>query len=281
MLATKPIPSPSARLLFFPSSDTEYVFFENSVTVPFTPTPAFSLTNAWWLADSALLSYWPPEQARSAFTHGGFGDTQFFSVDSTQCYVASTDSFVVVSFRGTEITQLEDDLTDARAELVTWSVGGRVHQGFAGALESVWQSLELYLRSLPRVAVWFTGHSLGAALATLAAMRWRILGGDVGGIYTVGSPRVGDAAFADACDRALHGLCFRYVNGSDSVTQCPPEEWGYRHVGEQRSIGGASASHPVLAGLEAPFLDHTPRRYATLIWNELANSAVAGPSSHS
>ncbi len=192
--------------------------------------------------------------------------------------MASTDTLAIVGFRGTEITHLEDDLSDAEAKLVVWSTGGRVHQGFAGALESVWQPLQAYLASLRREAVWFTGHSLGAALATLAAARWKSLGGDVGGVYTIGSPRVGDGEFADTFEPALAGRCFRYVNGNDGVTQVPFEAWGYRHVGLQLSIGGASAPHPVLIGLEAPFVDHTPRRYATLIWNELAAGAATGVS---
>ena len=135
--------------------------------------------------------------------------------------MASTDTLAIVGFRGTEITHLEDDLSDAEAKLVVWSTGGRVHQGFAGALESVWQPLQAYLASLRREAVWFTGHSLGAALATLAAVRWKSLGGDVGGVYTIGSPRVGDGEFADTFEPALSGRCFRYVNGNDGVTQNP------------------------------------------------------------
>ena len=278
MLTTKPVPQPSARLLFLPSSDTEYVFFENGDDVPFNPSPVFSPINAWWLADTALLAYWPPDQARSTFRRGGFDHTQFFTNGSTQCYVASTDAFAIVGFRGTEITQLEDDLTDADAKLIVWGTGGRVHQGFAAALEAVWQPLQAYLASLGCEAVWFTGHSLGAALATLAATRWNHFGGDVGGVYTIGSPRVGDGDFADSFERTLSDRCFRYVNGKDGVTQVPLEEWGYRHVASQLTLGGASVPHPLLAGLEAPFIDHTPRRYATLIWNVLAAGAVAGVS---
>ncbi|MCA9453043.1 MAG: hypothetical protein KC584_10520, partial [Nitrospira sp.] len=58
---------------------------------------------------------------------------------------------------------------------------------------------------------WFTGHSLGAALATLAADRY----GDVQGLYTFGSPLVGDEGFA----RDFYVSGYRFVNNNDVVAR--------------------------------------------------------------
>ena len=64
-----------------------------------------------------------------------------------------------------------------------------VHAGFQFALNSVWDRtstlLEGYRAANPTAPVFFTGHSLGAALATLAIARFR---GGKAALYTFGSP---------------------------------------------------------------------------------------------
>ena len=74
-----------------------------------------------------------------------------------------------------------------------WDQGGKVHRGFKAALSEVWTSLEKHISNLHRnnLKIWLTGHSLGAALATLAADRL----GNAQGLYTFGSPRIGDRDF--------------------------------------------------------------------------------------
>lgn len=61
-------------------------------------------------------------------------------------------------------------------------------------------------------SVWFTGHSLGAALATLAADLFE----PARGVCTLGSPRVGDVAFATLFDARFRQRSARYVNGPTS-----------------------------------------------------------------
>ena len=271
-LPTKALPAPSLTLLFFPQRDPDYVHFEHADAVPFDAQAiAFSAANAWYLADAALLAYWQPADAAPRFARGGFTAIEFFDnpLTSTECYVATTDLAAVVTFRGTQINAVQDAVADADALRVAWDGEGRVHRGFLAALDAVWQPLERHLRSLGPRTIWMTGHSLGAALATLAARRWIGGGGAVAGVYTVGSPRVGDRDFAAGFDRAFPGRCFRYANGVDSVTDLPFARWGYTHVGEERRFARSA-----LAGIEAPLVDHTPRRYATLIWNALAAAVV-------
>ena len=61
-LPAKDLPRPSLKLLFFPQRDAEYVHFERSDDVPFEDlAQTFSAINAWYLADAALLAYWPPD----------------------------------------------------------------------------------------------------------------------------------------------------------------------------------------------------------------------------
>jgi pimeloyl-ACP methyl ester carboxylesterase len=146
--------------------------------------------------------------------------------------------------------------------------------------------------------VWFSGHSLGAALATLAAARFP----DTKGVVTLGSPRVGDGTFVAAFDRRFSGRSLRYVNDTDIVTHVPPPiliPFLYDHVDSLRQIasdGDVSTRRPrldhyfvelindtghvreVVEGLRKGvltrppkfLLDHMPRGYAVDIWNDYA-----------
>ncbi|HIH36371.1 MAG TPA: lipase family protein [Methanocellales archaeon] len=178
----------------------------------------------------------------------------FFDAKSTQCFVASNDDFIIVAFRGTETNLgnkqpnyadiVYDLLTDVRVLLVPYEGGGLVHEGFKQALEEVWLDREIegqriiglksYLDELSTQKarpVWFTGHSLGAALATLAAERY----GKARGLYTFGSPRVGNMEFKDHY-KLMH---YRFVNNDDLCTRVPPEAFSYRHVGNVIFIGSS------------------------------------------
>jgi hypothetical protein len=73
-----------------------------------------------------------------------------------------------------------------------------------------------------------TGHSLGGALALLAAATW-VDGEPVQGVYTYGQPMVGKADFVSSVRRRLLDRYFRFVNDSDVVPRVPP---GYRHSGQ-------------------------------------------------
>lgn len=151
----------------------------------------------------------------------------------------------VISFRGTEV---QGNLLDAFRNVMTdlsaiqtrplEGLPGGVHSGFAGALDALWQgtsdsSLGVYVQQHPHHRYWITGHSLGGALATLVAPRLaRVTGDDaaVVGIYTFGSPRVGNRAFAQAHDARFGRGHFRIALASDIVPHLAPAE-DYEHDG--------------------------------------------------
>eukprot|EP00170_Pyropia_yezoensis_P008149 contig_33917_g8176 len=99
-----------------------------------------------------------------------------------------------------------------------------------------------YLRSPAALAAAgeavFTGHSLGGALATLAAadVAARHPGGRPPVLYSFGQPKVGDAAFGAAVD-ALLPAAFRVVNDVDVVARAPAGS--YRHVGRAVLVNAA------------------------------------------
>jgi pimeloyl-ACP methyl ester carboxylesterase len=156
-----------------------------------------------------------------------------YGIEGTQAFISSKpdSNLVVVAFRGTELDDPSDLFTDAKFVLTPWADDsggslGRVCKGFAEALENndTLGKIRTFLDSLvPSPNVLLTGHSLGAALATLAASRM-----PSSHLYTFGSPRVGDKFFAEAMQNVSHT---RFVDCCDLATRLPPEAFGYVHVG--------------------------------------------------
>jgi Lipase (class 3) len=162
-------------------------------------------------------------RVEEALGHVGFQPLLLFSAAGTQGFLATDtrSSLSVLAFRGTEVDP-GDWRTDLNALRKPWPGGGEVHEGFLGALEAVWDQIGPHLAEAPGRRV-YTGHSLGAALATLAAARQ-----PPDTLCTFGSPRVGDEAFVRALPRfEIH----RYSNCCDLVCCLPLEVLGYRHLG--------------------------------------------------
>jgi triacylglycerol lipase len=293
----KPRPTPDLRFVFHPEADTDYRHFDGHEQAPFAAdAPATTRANAWWLAESALLAYWPPDVAEARFAGAGL-TAELVEMGDTQAYLASSAEAVLVAFRGTQPGSLGDVLDDAVIPLVPWPhrSGGFVHLGFSIALERVWATLRAALNRLGGSrSVWFGGHSLGAALATLAADRYE----RTAGVCTLGSPRVGDPIFAANFNRRFGDQSLRYVNDTDIVTHVPlPAPFPYEHVRSLRHItqdgrvttqtpplnhfvsdvfGSAAHVREVCDALRAGtldtapdfLLDHMPRAYTVDIWND-------------
>jgi hypothetical protein len=303
----KPIPPPSLELLLFPATDTEYVHFENAASLPFDDGARyFSPVNAWWMADAALLAYWDAPRAKPIWARAGL-QFELLSEGGTQCHVAWSDRFVIVAFRGTQPNDVRDLFTDFQVEHADWEFGGgQVHSGFRAAHRQIWPLVEKRLNDLASGrTVWFTGHSLGAALATLSMDRFE----NAAGLFTIGSPPVGDRRFARGFNHRHAGRNFRYVNHHDIIVWLPGMLafllGSYNHVQERKYInaqgkhsGGLffrdwsalvtalltsrslmrrllEAPHETapLLPLPGPLVDHTPRRYAIQVWNALVDSA--------
>lgn len=252
----KTVPNPTPQWVLPPVTEG-YTYFENCKDNPFRYTSQkFQMINAWWLADASLLAYADIDFAAPAFQRAGLtvdGNhlLRGSGASTTKCYVLYNDEMVVVAFRGTEIPReghihdsLKDWEIDATIPLVKDAQGGFVHRGFKESLDDMWLLLKSRLDRLrsekPDRGFWFTGHSLGAALATLAAHRY----GNARALYTFGSPLVGDSGFKAAFDQ--NGIStYRFVNHSDIVTRAPPfgpydppppQVGDYEHVGQLKYI---------------------------------------------
>jgi len=135
----------------------------------------------------------------------------------------------VLAFRGTDADDPSDISDDLNAIPEDWQAGGKVHTGFAEALLEIWngeQGVEAELKQVGGYRLLFTGHSLGAAMATLAgSLR------TPASLYTFGSPRVGDADFVAALEKKRLDN-HRYVDCCDLVARVPPAGLlGYAHIG--------------------------------------------------
>lgn len=146
-----------------------------------------------------------------------------FDREGTQGFVAKSSTFAVVAFRGTQPDEYVDSLRNVAFLWEHFQGEAQVHRGFLRALDAVWCDVDSALDETGELPSWYTGHSLGAALATLAAARRR-----PHALATFGSPLVGNPAFREL----LSGLpILRFANCADIVTTVPPATFGYCHVG--------------------------------------------------
>ena len=163
------------------------------------------------------------------YLNGVFDLRVVADVEGSQGFLVENDNMVAMVFRGTE--GVRDVLTDLDYFPRPWTArgapAGRVHRGFARALGHVLPLLEAALPVEPKPLV-LSGHSLGAAMATLAASQLQ-----ASELHTFGEPRAGNAEFARFLHRNVEeGLTYhRYVDCCDIVTRVPPGFMGFRHCG--------------------------------------------------
>ncbi|PON15842.1 lipase [Candidatus Entotheonella serta] len=170
---------------------------------------------------------------------GGVG----FNAKSSQGAIIQHEDYMVAAFRGTD--EAADWLDNINA-LPKDGPLGSVHAGFHNALMDIWSAMRREIRkiraqvakdretkNLPKRALplWITGHSLGAAMATLAAAHLVEADEPFFGVYTFGSPRCGDRDFARTYNVEAGKRTFRFQNNNDIVTRVPARLMGYSHVG--------------------------------------------------
>ena len=292
------------QLVFRPESNpTGYVPYERAMDFPFDPdAAAHSRINAWWLAEAAWLSYWrDPQAVAQVFLERAGMTCECLEVRGAECCVAASPRVAIVGFRGTQSGDWNDVFDDTSFAAKPWDVG-HVHEGFARRLETLKPGLDRLLNGLaPSCRAWFTGHSLGGAVATLAAYRYRKI---TGGLYTFGSPLVGNGVFSGILGGEFQAKSARYANDHDIVTRVPPEPFAlphglYTHVDHLRWInkeGQVGTTQPTLPhfvrdvfgrsnvildlvrlmqsgiklSLPDALADHTPLYHVLHCWNDFA-----------
>lgn len=235
-------------------------------------------------AQLSMLAYLPKQEAAPLFAAEGLSATLYTNQHSTAYLLECEDDLVLV-FRGTIYQDFNTVKVNFKVSKVPASIGcGHKHRGFKEAVDSLWPQLKPCLQAAGRQRkIWFAGHSLGAALGTIAAIRCKHDPDlpDPEALFTFGSPRVGTAPYIGSlwAKQVVH---YRWVNSVDLVTMLPSTWWGYRHhgtlyyldhTGNQRSFDSwqrfKDRLRGVLRGLWTSRLwfanSHDPRRYVELL----------------
>ena len=178
------------------------------------------LKKAALMANFSKIAYSDQQACRDQLINLGYGEFAWFDNEGTQAFACrksnANDIFIV--FRGTEPNQMKDILADVKAWRKPAREKGLVHFGFAQAIDKVYDNIVHWINEQKLDGernITCTGHSLGAALATIMASRL-----DANELYTFGSPRIGNRAFVKEMnnDGIKH---YRFVNNNDIVTKVP------------------------------------------------------------
>lgn len=145
-------------------------------------------------------------------------DTQFFHFE--------TEEYFLMSFRGTQ--ELFDLGVDLYAERLEFTEGvGKVHAGFYKAFKSAQSFIDQAVPSNLEKPIIVCGHSLGGALANLAAAYLRKKNHSKVMLYTFGCPLVGDSEFSHHFSKIQPIISYRFVHNRDLVIMIPPP---YSHL---------------------------------------------------
>lgn len=204
------------------------IFFnDKNLLNPPIARAAYSDRTAWLMAEFSRLAYVMFESnvdlLDQALTDGGFKRVQIFNKNGTQAFLAKNEVMAVLAFRGTEANRV-DFLTDLKARFVKTDAG-EMHNGFDTAYGLIQAEVKLAIDQIKDLPIYITGHSLGAALATIAA--YELERDNLAACYTFGSPRVGDRNL----DWKIKTPVYRVVNRADIVTNIPLMAMNYQHVG--------------------------------------------------
>ena len=224
--------------------------------VTVSPEGQFSPSLGYACATVASLAYENKNELEKLSRSLGFSEqrVRFIEAGNHVAITMAVDGVVFAAFRGTK--SVEDMLSDAKI-LPRRTKWGNMHTGFWEGVDGLystteWQEVLASLNEVvPQPLLVFTGHSLGGALAAIAAARlaWE-KGLLVTALYTFGQPKVGDSEAAEQIAKAVPRY-YRVVHGEDPVVAQPAISvrlawkywWSYQHAGQFVYLHSAGKFH--------------------------------------
>lgn len=199
----------------------------------------------------------------------GFTDTQVAilnQLDSDRLYIVFRGSDKSIDWMNNfQLRQQVYPYSDDNTEV-------KFHQGFMSAYFAVRKDLLKAMDTFTGQHVIVTGHSLGGALAIIAALDIQY---NLGAkrdlsfeVYTFGAPRVGNEAMVESYNRRIP-KSYRFVYGWDIVTRIPRTWQGYAHVEEAIQLG----SRWTWNFLSRRFSDHSLDAYINALEADVSDPA--------
>ncbi|MBV8850930.1 MAG: hypothetical protein JOZ16_15245 [Methylobacteriaceae bacterium] len=210
--------------------------YDREAFAGFVPQRDFLLPNAKALMWLSQLAFETDEVEKVATLLDRFGlslvqngvvSTQANSplpIARTEAVVAEGRDAAFLAFAGTDPLVAANWATDFDIR-----PNADTTEGFTLALGPAIPKIVQLLR--PGVPVFVTGHSLGGALAAVAALQLAKAGVTIAAVYTFGMQRPGDEQFKSDYDALLGMTTYRLVHGDDVVPSVPPSSFHFRHVG--------------------------------------------------
>lgn len=156
--------------------------------------------------------------------------------DYSQSIIYSTPSYIMVSFKET-VPSVLTWMTTLNTQQTSYPCPGcRVNMGFYTRYTEIVEETVTILTELyetNQLPIYVSGHSVGAAIATLFAMHVRLKHPflPLTHVFTFGSPRVGNDKFVKMAYHLFGTNWFRFMNQFDVIPSVPPLSFGYRHTG--------------------------------------------------
>ncbi|MEM5400873.1 lipase family protein [Paraburkholderia unamae] len=146
---------------------------------------------------------------------------------ASRAIVRQTAAGLVVAFPGTN--NIPCWVADLDGMTTFVSGAGELHKGFWDAWQAIAPAVKAAVAGRP---VTFVGHSLGAAIAQMAALDFVIAGTPPRAVYGFEPPRICTTAAARAA--LSHVPVYLYHNGKDLVPEVPI---GFQHGAYPEDIG--------------------------------------------
>ena len=183
--------------------------------------------------EMALASYLPIQDANAIAGQLGFTDGKVIQGGGVDVFWFQNEFDAVMVFRSKEIRELEEARELEGLSATMAQTTGLVIDDFKVMADGVWPAVEAELEPNKR-KLWFCGHSLGAAVATLCASRCVLsyIQSQPRELHTFGCPRVASRQYHKHV-RLKH---FRWVNFGDPIPRIPKMRSGFDHGGIEMCV---------------------------------------------